>query len=132
MKLTKDQLVDMLRGQTRQERVVTLRGLYGLSQTQLANIAKVARGTVSTWEAPVPDVEGGRGHEPSKTARSRLAAYFNLPAYVFTDEWGDPHVARKRKRRRPPPPERGAKIEPPPIPAASEPDTGSANIKQIG
>jgi transcriptional regulator with XRE-family HTH domain len=96
MELDREQILDVLRSKPRHERIVTLRSLYNLNQTGLAKIANVRRGTVSTWESPTVEADGGRGHEPGKMARSRMATFFNVPAYVFTDEWGDPGVARRR------------------------------------
>lgn len=88
MEIEREDLLKRLEKQPRHERIVTLRSLYKLSQAGLANIAGVQRGTVSTWEAPTHEQEGGRGHEPSKMSRTRMATYFDLPGYVFTDEWG--------------------------------------------
>jgi transcriptional regulator with XRE-family HTH domain len=101
MEIDKERLLEMLRERPRHERITLLRSLYNLSQLGLARIAKVQRGTVSTWEAEVPVGVGGRGHEPAKTARVRLGAYFNLPPYVFTDEWGEPnpHASQKAERK---------------------------------
>jgi transcriptional regulator with XRE-family HTH domain len=97
--MDRERLLALLKAQPRHERIATLRSLYDLSQKGLANVAKVARGTVSTWEAPTVEADGGRGHEPGKMARNRMAAYFGIPAYVFTDEWGSPTRQSKRGSR---------------------------------
>lgn len=102
MEIDREQLLARLRESTRPERIVMLRALYSLSQEGLASIADVARTTVSTWETPL-EQETGRSHEPGKLARQRMGTFFNLPAYVFSDEWGkEPEYAKSRRRKSPP------------------------------
>lgn len=135
MEIEREDLLEMLKKQPRHERIVTLRSLYKLSQAGLANIADVQRGTVSTWEAEEHHTEGGRGHEPSKIARTRMAAYFDLPGYVFTDEWGAGAVSegggrggRPRARKSP---DKEPVIR---VPTPSEPDkkAPAPGVKRIG
>jgi DNA-binding transcriptional regulator YiaG len=136
MEIERDDLLRKLREQPRHERIVTLRALYKLSQAGLANVAGVLRGTVSTWEAPTHDTQGGRGHEPSKMARTRMATYFDLPAYVFTDEWGKGSVSAGKGRGGPPTKSGAPKREPVirvPAPGKVKDDTPPPpNVKRLG
>jgi DNA-binding XRE family transcriptional regulator len=99
MDMDRGQILNLLRGLPRHERTTTLRSLYNLSQDQLASICGVRRGTISTWEQEVMEVDGGRGHEPSKACRIRMGAYFGLPSSVFSDEWGTPTRQSEKKER---------------------------------
>lgn len=122
MEMTRDGLLAFLREKPRHERIAALRSLYRLSQAGLANVAGVARGTVSTWEAPVHDLEDGRGHEPGKIARQRMSAFFGLPAYVFSDDWGENTRADNKI------------AEPRPVPIAPKPAAikpPAAGVKRI-
>lgn len=95
MEIDKAQLLDMLSRLPRVERMVKLRALYKLTQAAVAEIAGVTRTTVSNWED-----EKGNGHQPGKIARHRMATYYGLPTYVFTDDWGQPEVRRQKQPRR--------------------------------
>lgn len=136
MEIEREDLLEKLEKQPRHERIVTLRSLYKLSQAGLANIAGVQRGTVSTWEAPTHEQAGGRGHEPSKMSRTRMATYFDLPAYVFTDDWGTGSVSHGGGRGGRPRPRKSPDNEPViRVPTPSEPEKEKAppeNVKRLG
>lgn len=80
-----EELIKLLRGLPRHERIVTLRGIFNMSQADLAEQMGMARGTVSTWEA---EPDSGRCHSPSRMLRIRLGMIFGVPPEVFTDKWG--------------------------------------------
>jgi transcriptional regulator with XRE-family HTH domain len=121
LKLNREQLMDLLFTKPRNERIATLRSLYNLNQKALGGIANVHRGTVSLWERE------GEDYGPGKMARSRMSTYFNLPPYVFTDEWGAPEVRKDRRKRKAPPTLHKALEVPPPNPFHEE-----EPVKRIG
>jgi len=102
VELSKEDLLALLKSKPRPDRIAALRSLYKLSQAGLARVAGVKRTTVSSWEAPYG--RGEWGHEPGKMARQRMATFFGLPAYVFSNEWeGEPanQGGRPRKQSHP-------------------------------
>jgi transcriptional regulator with XRE-family HTH domain len=89
-----EELIAHLEAIPRQERIVTLRGIRGLSQSKLAKILNVSRATIAAWETSAESY----GSLPTRRNRTKLAIYFGVPAKVFTDEWGARALTPAEKR----------------------------------
>jgi DNA-binding XRE family transcriptional regulator len=65
------------------ERIATLRSMFNLSQTELADAVRCRRNAVSNWEA---EDDNPRRKTPSRKSRSALAYLFSVPASLFVDD----------------------------------------------